>query len=308
MGHRQDTDWICMFQSHLPISTMEKARHFPAKAARAVVEALGKVALLQLRVRAPSLSYVQDTNGQEQFSLVETLRDLQLVVDWVHSQIPPAGGDADQVYLLGAGAGAHLCSLYNLGCALGSQYAQACKQMGRSTIPILSSPEADRMLKIWCTSLRNPPRPVLGLILISGVFDLMFQKRYEDERCLSGLAMTSYLFDSRAKAEAWSPQVILDSLKRRNFVLDISKMAKRALFIHGRKDATFPFLSSHRFFRSLCNWDVPDVNMKVYANLRRIDPTVALLSPKAPLTQSLLEDIRGIILDLDQEKGEEGSP
>ena len=82
-------------------------------------------------------------------------------------------------------------------------------------------------------------------------------------------------------------------------------MAKRVLFVHGRKDATFPFVSSHRLFRTLCQWDVPDVNMKVYANLRRIDPTVALLSPPAPLTQSLLEDVRGIIWETDQDKATE---
>ncbi|KAJ1675038.1 hypothetical protein EV182_002055 [Spiromyces aspiralis] len=237
---------------------------------------------------------------QKEYSLVSVLQDLQLVLEWTHQQMPEYGGDTGQIYLMGAGAGAHICAMYGIGRALQQYYARQSLQTDQRLVPILSSQEADRELWSWCMALRDTgAAEVKGLILISGVFDLVFQQRYEQERCLDGLTMTSFLLlDSPvARAEAWSPQLILEALQRRGIFIDINKLARRVLFIHGRKDTTFPFASSHGLFRTLCQWDVEEVNMKVYANLRRVDPTVALLSPTAPLTMSLLDDIRGIILE-----------
>ncbi|KAJ2531382.1 hypothetical protein EV175_007225, partial [Coemansia sp. RSA 1933] len=63
-----------------------------------------------------------------------------------------------------------------------------------------------------------------------------------------------------------------------------------------------------RLFRELCEIDVPDVNMKIYANLRRVDPSIALLAPSSALAMSLLEDIRASVsLSVEQQDSASGA-
>ncbi|KAJ2765335.1 hypothetical protein IWQ57_004817, partial [Coemansia nantahalensis] len=84
-------------------------------------------------------------------------------------------------------------------------------------------------------------------------------------------------------------------LRRRSAYIPPELFAANVLLIHGKRDSTFVLQQSQRLFRELCEIDVPEVNMKIYANLRRVDPSIALLAPASALAQSLLEDIRSSV-------------
>ncbi|PWA00601.1 hypothetical protein BB558_003329 [Smittium angustum] len=223
-------------------------------------------------------------------SLSEILEDMQLVVEWTVSNIGNSGGDPKQIHLLGFGAGAHMCSMYNVASAL-SGWEEIAPFASQTISKLLSNPNASAELVEWLRRLRRPVIPVAGLILISGVYSLEKQRKYEEQRCIETLSMSARLFDSIDYAEAWSPLNILVELRKRGIYIPNSMFAKRVLIIHGQKDSTFPLEMSQKLFQEFCLMDMDDVNMKVYANLRRIDPSVILSVQDASLARSFLEDI-----------------
>ncbi|KAJ2257727.1 hypothetical protein GGH98_000666 [Coemansia sp. RSA 454] len=225
--------------------------------------------------------------------LEDILGDFHQAVQWVFENADNFGGDARRVHLLGYGAGAHLCTMYSLVVPLKTWYAQADRIAPGAQL--LSTARADQALRSWLKRIRRVQRPVAGLILVSGVFDIAGQRKYEAERCIEHLSATCRTFGALDDAEAWSPSAIVRSLRRRSAFIPAELFASSVLLIHGRRDSTFVLQQSQRLFRELCEIDVPDVNMKIYANLRRVDPSIALLAPASALAQSLLEDIRSSV-------------
>ncbi|KAJ2788849.1 hypothetical protein H4R21_006897, partial [Coemansia helicoidea] len=229
--------------------------------------------------------------GGAEASLEDALCDFHLAVQWVFENADNFGGDPQRVHLLGYGAGAHLCAMYSLVVPLKTWYAQADRISPGAQL--LGSRAADQRLRQWVRRVRRVQRPVAGLVLVSGVFDIAAQRRYETERCIENLSATSRAFgDQRELDEAWSPTAIVRQLRRRSAYIPPELFAANVLLIHGKRDSTFVLQQSQRLFRELCEIDVPEVNMKIYANLRRVDPSIALLAPASALAQSLLEDIR----------------
>ncbi|KAJ1960476.1 hypothetical protein GGI12_003777 [Dipsacomyces acuminosporus] len=227
-------------------------------------------------------------------SLEDILCDFHLTVNWVFENALNFGGDPNRVHLLGYGAGAHLCTMYSLTVPLKTWYAQADRISPEAQL--LSSKSSDQCLRRWLKRIKRIPRPVAGLILVSGVFDIVGQRKYETERCIENLSATSKTFKAqRELEEAWSPTTIVRHLRKRSAYIPAELFARNVLLIHGKRDSTFVLQQSQRFFRELCSIDVPDVNMKIYANLRRVDPSIALLAPSSALAQSLLEDIRASV-------------
>ncbi|KAJ2601054.1 hypothetical protein H4R99_003120 [Coemansia sp. RSA 1722] len=227
-------------------------------------------------------------------SLDDILCDFHLTVQWVFENAVNFGGDPRRVHLLGYGAGAHICTMYSLVVPLKTWYAQADRMSPDAQL--LSSRASDQCLRRWLRKIKRIPRPVAGLILVSGVFDIAGQRRYETERCIEHLSATAKAFGgSRELEDAWSPATIVRCLRRRSAYIPSELFAHSALLIHGKRDSTFVLAQSQRLFRELCEIDVPDVNMKIYANLRRVDPSIALLAPASALAQSLLEDIRASV-------------
>ncbi|KAJ2156251.1 hypothetical protein GGF46_005313 [Coemansia sp. RSA 552] len=227
-------------------------------------------------------------------SLEDILGDFHVAVQWVFDNAVNFGGDPRRVHLLGYGAGAHLCTMYSLVVPLKTWYAQADRISPNAQL--LSSRKADQCLRRWLRRIKRVQRPVAGLILVSGVFDIVSQRKYETERCIENLSATSKAFGGRRDVEeAWSPSSIVRSLRRRSAFIPSELFAASVLLIHGKRDSTFVLAQSQRLFRELCEIDVPDVNMKIYANLRRVDPAIALLAPASALAQSLLEDIRSSV-------------
>lgn len=218
--------------------------------------------------------------------LPEMLADFHQAVQWVVANAGNFGGDPQRVHLLGYGAGAHLSALYSLAVPVRAWYAQAGKEA-----QLLSDNEADKELRQWARAIGKMGRPVAGLILVSGVFDIEMQRKHERERCIENLSATARAF-STPNPEAWSPSAIIRCLRRRSAYIPQELFARNALLIHGRRDSTFVMAQSERMFRELCAVGVPDVNMKIYANLRRVDPAIALLAPQSALAQSLMDDIR----------------
>ncbi|KAJ2880433.1 hypothetical protein FB639_002832 [Coemansia asiatica] len=235
-------------------------------------------------------------------SLDDILCDFHLTVQWVFENAVNFGGDPKRVHLLGYGAGAHLCTMYSLVVPLKTWYAQADRMSPDAQL--LSSRASDQCLRRWLCKIKRIPRPVAGLILVSGVFDIAGQRRYEAERCIEHLSATAKAFGGRRELEdAWSPAIIVRCLRRRSAYIPSELFAHSALLIHGKRDSTFVLAQSQRLFRELCDIDVPDVNMKIYANLRRVDPSIALLAPASALAQSLLEDIRASVSPLAPSSG-----
>ncbi|KAJ2367644.1 hypothetical protein H4S02_002906 [Coemansia sp. RSA 2611] len=227
-------------------------------------------------------------------SVEDIMGDFHLAVQWVFDNAAQFGGDPRRVHLLGYGAGAHLCAMYSLVVPLKTWYAQADRVAPNAQL--LSTRRADQRLRAWLKRIRRVQRPVAGLILVSGVFDIASQRAYEAERCIENLSATCTAFGVLPDAdEAWSPAAIVRCLRRRSAFIPAELFAASALLIHGKRDSTFVLQQSQRLFRELCEIDVPDVNMKIYANLRRVDPAIALLAPASALAQSLLEDIRSSV-------------
>ncbi|KAJ1732338.1 hypothetical protein LPJ72_003469 [Coemansia sp. Benny D160-2] len=241
-------------------------------------------------------------------SLEDILYDFHLTVQWVFENAVNFGGDPKRVHLLGYGAGAHLCTMYSLVVPLKTWYTQADRISPDAQL--LASRSSDQCLRQWLKKIKRMPRPVAGLILVSGVFDIVGQRKYETERCIEHLSATSKTFASNKELEeAWSPSIILRCLRRRSAYIPAELFAQNVLLIHGKRDSTFVLGQSQRLFRELCEIDIPDVNMKIYANLRRVDPSIALLAPSSALAMSLLEDIRASVsLSIDQQDGPVGPP
>ncbi|OLY81561.1 putative isoprenylcysteine alpha-carbonyl methylesterase ICMEL1 [Smittium mucronatum] len=233
-------------------------------------------------------------------SLIEIMEDMQLVVEWTARHIEKSGGDPQQIHLLGFGAGAHMCAMYNIASSL-SGLQKMGEPMSRSINKILSTQNADAELLEWLSRLTHPVLPVSGLILISGVYSLELQRKYESSRCIDTLSMSSRFFDSIDYAEAWSPLNIHRGLRKRGVFIPSNFFAKRVLIVHGQKDSTFPLDVSQQMFQEYCLLDMDDVNMKVYANLRRIDPSVILSVQDASLAKSFLEDIKAAISPFDSD-------
>ncbi|KAJ1990357.1 hypothetical protein GGI25_005203 [Coemansia spiralis] len=227
-------------------------------------------------------------------SLEDILCDFHLTVQWVFENALNFGGDPKRVHLLGYGASAHLCTMYSLVVPLKTWYAQADRISPDAQL--LPSRASDQCLRQWLRRIKRIPRPVAGLILVSGVFDIASQRKYETERCIEHLSATSKTFGGRKELEeAWSPSTIVRCLRRRSAYIPAELFAQSVLLIHGKRDSTFVLAQSQRLFRELCEIDVPDVNMKIYANLRRVDPSIALLAPSSALAMSLLDDIRSSV-------------
>ncbi|KAJ1654167.1 hypothetical protein GGF38_004993, partial [Coemansia sp. RSA 25] len=216
------------------------------------------------------------------------LADFHVAVQWVAANAANFGADASRVHVMGCGAGAHLCAMYSLAAPLRTWYAQA-DRVARGA-QLLQDAAADAALRRAVRPMRGAPR-LAGLVLVSGVFDVVAQRRYEAARCIEHLTAAARAF-APGEEEAWSPALIVRALRRRSAVLPPELFPRAALLVHGRHDSTFELAQSQRMFRELCAVGVPDVQMKVYANLRRVDPAIALLAPRSALAQSLLEDIR----------------
>ncbi|KAJ2537858.1 hypothetical protein EV175_006594, partial [Coemansia sp. RSA 1933] len=190
-------------------------------------------------------------------SLDDILCDFHLTVQWVFENAVNFGGDPKRVHLLGYGAGAHLCTMYSLVVPLKTWYAQADRISPDAQL--LASRSSDQCLRRWLRKIKRMPRPVAGLVLVSGVFDIASQRRYETERCIEHLSATSKTFgDSKDLEEAWSPSTIIRQLRRRSAYIPAELFAQSALLIHGKRDSTFVLGQSQRLFRELCEIDVPD--------------------------------------------------
>ncbi|OMJ28852.1 hypothetical protein AYI69_g1664 [Smittium culicis] len=246
------------------------------------------------------------------------MEDMQLVVEWTVKHISliffsfftiisKSGGDPQQIHLLGFGAGAHMCSMYNVASALSGLISK--NDLASDSISkILSTQSANAELNEWLRRLTRPVHPVSGLILISGVYSLEQQRKYESTRCIDTLSMSSRFFDSIDYAEAWSPLNIHKGIRKRGIFIPNNMFAKRVLIVHGQKDSTFPLDLSQQMFQEFCLMDMDDVNMKVYANLRRIDPSVILSVQDASLAKSFLEDIKSAISSTDNDSDTLNSP
>ncbi|KAJ1723017.1 hypothetical protein LPJ53_002635 [Coemansia erecta] len=231
--------------------------------------------------------------GGKDAQVDDALCDFHAAVQWVFANAVNFGADPRRVHLLGYGAGAHLCMLYSLVVPLKTWYAQADRMA--QDAQLMSTRAADRRLRAWLGRIRRVARPVAGLVLVSGVFDLAAQRRYEASRCIENVSATARTFGALDLAaredDAWSPAAIVRALRRRSAFIPAELFAQSVLLIHGQRDSTFVLAQSQRMFRELCDVDVPRVDMKIYANLRRVDPAIALLAPGSPLALSLLGDI-----------------
>ncbi|KAJ2383014.1 hypothetical protein GGI05_005460, partial [Coemansia sp. RSA 2603] len=226
----------------------------------------------------------------------DALADFHAAVQWVLGNAANFGGDPRRIHVLGYGAGAHLAMLYTLAVPLRTWYQQADRISPSARL--LSTPQADQRLRTWLARIRGA-RPLAGLLLVSGVFDLAAQRKYEVSRSIQYVSATARTFGTPAPGnsdDAWSPAAIVRALRRRSAYIPAELFAQSVLLIHGQRDSTFVLAQSQRMFRELCDVDVPRVDMKIYANLRRVDPAIALLAPRSPLAVSLLADI-GASLD-----------
>ncbi|PVV01584.1 hypothetical protein BB560_003993, partial [Smittium megazygosporum] len=240
----------------------------------------------------PGYSWSNTSLIQLYSPMAQTLCETGLIVEWTYNNIGKSGADPEQIHLFGFGAGAHMCCMYNTASILSGLSTSSSSGMLSKILP---SSNSNAELLEWLRRLRKPVVPVLGIILVSGVYSLEKQRKYEESRCIESISMSSRLFDNPDFAEAWSPLNIMSGIRKSGLFVSNSLFAKRVLIVHGQKDSTFPLELAQKLFQEFCLMDMDDVNMKVYANLRRIDPSVILSVQDALLAKSFLEDIRSAI-------------
>ncbi|KAK9721545.1 hypothetical protein K7432_003351 [Basidiobolus ranarum] len=209
---------------------------------------------------------------------------MQQAVTWIFSHIREYGGDINQIYLMGHGAGAHLASLAIIHDAL-------------SSLDLLpESGLASNRIKIPTWRLNKAPK-VRGLILFSGIFDTIAQYDHEKHRGIeeiSGLSRVMGLSGSPSGLTSPSA-LLLHVLKCRNQDTLRSILPSKMLIVHGDKDNIAPLHTARSFFNQLCKVGISDVKLKIYSNMKHINPAIGFLAQTTPFCVSLLNDVESFV-------------
>ncbi|ORX97667.1 hypothetical protein K493DRAFT_406876 [Basidiobolus meristosporus CBS 931.73] len=209
---------------------------------------------------------------------------MQHAITWVFSHIREYGGDPNQVYLMGHGSGAHLVSLTIIHDALTSL----------DLLPETGPTSSHIKVPKW--NLNRAPK-ARGLILFSGMFDTKSQyhhERYRGIEEISGLARVMGLPD--APNGLTSPSaLLLHALERENQDVLRSLLPSRMLIVHGDKDNIVPLHSARTFFNQLCKVGIADVKLKIYSNMKHINPAIGFLAQTTPFCVSLLNDVESFV-------------
>ncbi|WVW81233.1 hypothetical protein I302_103224 [Kwoniella bestiolae CBS 10118] len=211
--------------------------------------------------------------------------DVRHVLSWVEKEIPSYGGSPSSIYIMGHGLGAHL-AFFTL-CQEAIIRSRDARQeflartKGQQVMLDLSDiktwrianeevedevPNGLRKLKIYGEEVEIPR--VKGIILLSPVFDIIRQIRYESSihlehvsplRRSGGPGQTACMKNSLGH--------LLFASKR---ILEVDRLPERVLIIHGAQDHMIPLSMSHSLSELLYGLGIPTI-FRPYKDMGHFD-------------------------------------
>ncbi|KAG0043829.1 hypothetical protein BGZ83_010994 [Gryganskiella cystojenkinii] len=245
---------------------------------------------------------VPDYTRYPKAKIEDMVRDVQDAIIWTTQNATRYGGDPTNVFLMGAGSGAHVASLTLMHDAVEQLGGIPAPAVEGDTSPIVTLPS-------WPDQPDNSHGPktgvqikerVRGLILFSGVFDITFYYAYLHKRGIEEVsAMPRVMHRSANNYLACSPSWILASatittLEHPELLGQV--LPKSILIIHGEQDRLIPAHSSQTLFDLLCSADIPNIKFKLYKGQSHLDPAIDLILPSNPITAALLSDIADVVV------------
>ncbi|KAG0212660.1 hypothetical protein BGX28_005856 [Mortierella sp. GBA30] len=244
---------------------------------------------------------VPDYTRYPQAKIEDMVRDVQDAVIWTTQNATRYGGDPSNIYLMGAGSGAHVASLAIMNDAVEQLGGLPSPAIEGDTTPLVKIPSwPDHPVTTFhgAKTGQQIKERVQGLILFSGVFDITFYYAYLHKRGIEEVsAMPRVMHQSASNYLACSPSWILATatatLERPELLEQV--LPKSILIIHGEHDRLIPAHSSQTLFNLLCAAEIPNIKFKVYTGQSHLDPAIDLILPSNAITAALLNDVADVI-------------
>ncbi|KAF9561840.1 hypothetical protein EC968_005437 [Mortierella alpina] len=244
----------------------------------------------------------------------EMEQDVRMAIHWTRRNCLNYGGDPDNMYLMGHSAGAHICSLTItkecLHQTLRGHQPDPQHALDVAAWPGLAS-LAEEMMKDTNVYMNALPR-LRGLILLSGVYDIVAHLEHERMRGVEEIsAMSRVMGSSLQSFHMNSPTRILEDLVRasvsataeeRGALLRKVKsfLPAKMLVIHGDNDKTVPATSSTRLVSMLRALQLgqDEVRLRIFPEMAHQAPVVAIMpsyQKASPYAQPLIDEYRHFI-------------
>ncbi|CEH14242.1 Carboxylesterase and related proteins [Ceraceosorus bombacis] len=251
--------------------------------------------LLSLALRFRRMGYcvvVPDISYFPAARMRASVIDLRLVLRWVGESCARYGGDPSRIHLMGHGLSAHLALL-----TLAQEAVVLSPSSGEVTFPsaaISSSPtnaqqhavgreqslanaEASipnglRRVEIYSPDVAIPP--IAGLILVSGVSDVIKGFRNESDRGIEHLSVLRRACGpSHTACLLHSPAHLIYAAKN---IVDASLFPPKILLIHGGKDSVVDVSQSTLLKTLLVGCGVGSVRLRAYKQLGHAEAIAAM--------------------------------
>ncbi|KAF9357786.1 hypothetical protein BGX34_009217 [Mortierella sp. NVP85] len=249
---------------------------------------------------------VPDYTRYPQAKIEDMVRDVQDAVVWTTENVTRYGGDPSNIFLMGAGSGAHVASLAIIHDAVEQLGGIPAPDVEGDKTPLVKIPSWPDHTPASVLSVETDKEGttvqfkerVRGLILFSGVFDITFYYAYLFKRGIEEVsAMPRVMHHSANNYLACSPSWIVSAAAttlEQPELLDYV-LPKSILLIHGEQDNLIPSHSSQNLFHIFCSAGLPGIKFKVYKGQGHLDPAIDLVLPSNAITAALLNDIEDVI-------------
>ncbi|CEP07923.1 hypothetical protein [Parasitella parasitica] len=217
--------------------------------------------------------------------------DIREAIKWTHKNATNFNGDAEQIYLMGHSAGAHLVSHVILSDIINQvRYDESVAAAATSTTisPLVSEKHDPAMKTTIKNNDNNKPHDFLplveGLLLFAGVYDIAAHLTHETSRGIEELSVMARVMGfSQEGYKANSPVRLIE----KNADLfsdseDLLDLWPRILFLHGQKDTTVGMDQSANMFNTIGKLFPPerrqevDVRMRLYRRMGHGEPVLFL--------------------------------
>ncbi|TPX36608.1 hypothetical protein SmJEL517_g01173 [Synchytrium microbalum] len=221
--------------------------------------------------------------------LAEMVSDIRAVIEWTVAHIRTYGGDPNNLYIMGHSAGAHLGAYTIVHDAVGSEVK-------------LSKSNTSIEFPLPCYSIPLPP--IRGLILLSGVYDIVDHYQFEANRGVEEVsAMARVMGHKTKKFKGSSPTCLLEAIDFK-LILNgkpIRSLPRNVLLIHGADDSTVPVSSSRKFVRALEKVGADHVQLHVLEGVDHSQPVTGkscdLMLATTPYSQKFFRLLDRFVLD-----------
>ncbi|KAM0751203.1 alpha/beta-hydrolase [Meredithblackwellia eburnea MCA 4105] len=224
----------------------------------------------------------------------EMVTSVRKVLQWTEEKIQTYGGDPEQIYILGYGSGAHVSMLTLVQDAVVNSRDSHFQRLTQplSTDSLSADIEVStgiRRCQIWGEEVPLPP--VLGLICVSGVFDVVKQLRSEAKIGIEDVSALRRACGPSSSATLLScPSHLLYGAKE---ILEPERLPPKMLIIAGGKDTEIPYSQSVLIKTLLEGVGVP-VRLKLYRDETHLG-SLASLMHQTRYSSLILQEIESLV-------------